>query len=66
VWVDAVLFTNAGIVAPRAVDAVATARVHESTGLAIAVVGHGAALGRIAVSKGGDGIGVTFAMGRGF
>ncbi len=66
VWVDAVLFTNAGVVAPRVFDALHTARVHESTGLAIAVLGRGAALGRVAVSKGADGIGITVAMSRGF
>ncbi len=66
VWVDAVLFTDAGIVAPRVFDALSTARVHESTGLAIAVVGHGAALGRVGLSKGSDGWGITFAMSRGF
>jgi len=66
VWVDAVLFTNAGIVAPRVFDALATARVHESTGLAIAIVGRGAAIGRVGLSKGSDGWGITLAMGRGF
>ena len=66
VWVDAVLFTNAGIVGPRAFDALSTARVHQSTGLAIAVVGRGAALGRVGLSKGSDGWGITFAMSRGF
>ncbi len=66
VWVDAVLFTDAGIVAPRVFDALSTARVHESTGLAIAVVGHGAALGRVGLSKGSDGWGITFVMSRGF
>jgi len=65
-WVDAVLFTNAGVVASRVFDALHTARVHESTGLAIAVLGRGAALGRVAVSKGADGIGITVAMSRGF
>jgi hypothetical protein len=61
-WIDAVLFTNAGIVAPRVVDAIATARVHQSTGFAFAVLSRSTALGRIAVSKGADGIGITFAM----
>ena len=64
-WIDAVMFTNAGVVAPRVFDAT-TARVHQSTGIAIAVLGRGAGVGRIAVSKGADGIGVTFAMGSGF
>jgi outer membrane protein assembly factor BamA len=61
-WIDAVLFTTAGMVAPRVVDAITTARVHQSTGFAFAVLSHGSALGRIAVSKGADGIGITFAM----
>ena len=65
-WIDAVLFTNAGVVAPRVFDAIANARVHQSTGLAIALLGRGTALGRIAVSKGADGIGITFAMSGGF
>lgn len=65
-WIDAVLFTNAGIVAPRVFDAIDNARVHQSTGLAIALLGRGSALGRIAISKGADGIGITFAMSGGF
>lgn len=65
-WIDAVLFTNAGIVAPRVVDAIATARVHQSTGLAFAVLSRGTAVGRIAVSKGADGVGITFATSGGF
>jgi len=65
-WIDAVLFTNAGVVAHRIFDGLTTARVHQSTGLAIAVLGRGAGVGRLAVSKGADGIGVTFTMGRGY
>lgn len=65
-WIDAVMFTNAGVVAPRVFHALPTARVHQSTGVAIAVLGRGAALGRIGVSKGADGIGITFAMSTGF
>jgi hypothetical protein len=66
IWMDAVLFTNAGVVAPRVFDGLTTARVHQSTGFAIAVLGRGADLGRLAVSKGADGIGITFAMSGGF
>ncbi|HEY3221638.1 MAG TPA: hypothetical protein VGJ80_12970 [Gemmatimonadales bacterium] len=65
-WIDAVLFTDAGVVAPRVFDALTTARVHQSTGFGIAVLGRGTALGRIAVSKGADGVGITFVMSGGF
>jgi hypothetical protein len=65
-WIDAVLFTNAGVVAPRVFTALPDARVHQSTGVAIALLSRGAAVGRIAVSKGSDGVGITVVMGSGF
>jgi len=66
IWIDGVVFTDAGVVAPHVFDGLTTARVHQSTGFAIAVLGRGADLGRIAISKGADGIGITFAMSGGF
>jgi len=65
-WLDIVLFTNAGVVAARLADALPTARVHQSTGLALAVLSRGATLGRIAISKGADGVGLTVATSSGF
>ena len=65
-WADAVLFTYGGIVAERLVDELAGARLHQSTGFAVAVITRQTLLARIGVSKGADGVGLSLSMGGAF
>jgi hypothetical protein len=65
-WADVVLFTYGGIVAGRLVDELAGARLHQSTGFAIAVIMPQTLVARIGVSKGADGVGLSLSMGGAF
>jgi hypothetical protein len=65
-WADVVLFTYGGIVAERLTDELGRARLHQSTGFAVALTTRETLLARLGVSKGADGVGVTVTMGGAF
>lgn len=65
-WIDAVLFTTGGVVATRLLDALSSARLHQSTGIAAALITRQATVARFGVSWGADGVGITVSTSREF